>query len=1176
MRHYVITKAINCLLSIIFLTTSTAYSVPQDLLGMRGTQAATADNTRAAIAATIDPAKLTIPENFGTITERFTSAGNENSKKLIIQIQDSHCNYEAQSNIMKIVETLSKDRETAAACRLIATEGAQGALDPTFMRSFPDDKIREEASDYFMRIGWLTGTEMYSINFKDEPIPLWGIEDKALYDENLACFKQAKTGLVKEKELVEKLSGLIDVLKLKVFSKDVGELVRKRDDWDKGVMTFTGYCSYIEKVAREQGFGEKGAAAFRDPVRYPNLTAVIGSLEIERKIDAMKTGAERKALIDELQKKMVKEELSEMVKQSLYLRTGKCTSDTFYAYLKSQAASKQIEMTKYPNLAGYIDIAIMSSRVNATATNDEIDRLERVIKNKMFVTEEERDLDELSARVKVLKKLLELRMSRSDISFYGEHKKEMAIGEIVARFNKIALSCGGNAIPAGALGDAISFDLSPCERFYDAALKRDAVLVEKTIDEMGKRDATAVTVVTGGFHTQGLKELFKKKGYSYVVVMPRMTRKYDDKIYLSRMLDEQSEFDKLFAHTGNRLAAWTMLGSMKMGDAYILTAFIKAIHGGKDINALKERWMKIIDASARLSDDQKNRAKKIVYALNVRKTDDGFFLELTSDGGVVTRRRFAIGKDGAPVAGTIHVAEKVAEPSAPAIAPDVQQIGPSAENKELNVIAGAFNELMSEYPQYKGSMTLFFKLLERTPPANYEVFARRIEDLLRSPHEKEKKRPVPSLAELIAASTNDPREVMIGKFILLFNEAGRHLINSGMLKLELQGVANLVVSTPETSAHIRLLRRDSIDRAWDGATDQYALLDALQRDMFGMRDAVLEKWSDRYDVKKMRDYAKEYMKEKRKEAAATIKKLRGEHYATKKRMAETEEEIKRTKALSDAYNASQKKMIDLAVKIGKLHAKINAYGYLKRLLFKESILQEEQELARLESLRRAELKKLDRKSYHETRLAELEDARRALSQDIDGMAEANKLLKEHQEKRDSAWRRYLEDSEREWKKSLMKKEADQSQNQISAIANKHHVVFVHGIVPSGVRGSISKYMNTTVGIYEKVKILESLKPDISASTVTGKRDNEEYLWGSCGILLKAGEVRGAYTGDAGSVCEKGYINKRISGYRQSSVEDAIASSDYYNEFIVAKPEAAGFFVNLDCNKESEKSALENW
>lgn len=148
----------NLVIALIFAITSTVYGVPRGLLETgRGGAEDPAPSRDPGGVFFIDPLKLIVPENFGSVTERFTSAGTANSKKLIIQIQDSHCNFEAQTNIANIIEMMTVDKDIARSLKLVATEGAQGLVDPVFERSFPDPKVRQESSDYFVKIGRLPG-----------------------------------------------------------------------------------------------------------------------------------------------------------------------------------------------------------------------------------------------------------------------------------------------------------------------------------------------------------------------------------------------------------------------------------------------------------------------------------------------------------------------------------------------------------------------------------------------------------------------------------------------------------------------------------------------------------------------------------------------------------------------------------------------------------------------------------------------------------------------------------------------------------------------------------------------------------------------------------------------------------------------------------------------------------
>ena len=65
-----------------------------------------------------------VPKDIGSVKSRY--AGN--GAKIIIHIQDAHCNYEAQTNIAKMLEHLIKKYNV----NFVAVEGADGVVDTTW------------------------------------------------------------------------------------------------------------------------------------------------------------------------------------------------------------------------------------------------------------------------------------------------------------------------------------------------------------------------------------------------------------------------------------------------------------------------------------------------------------------------------------------------------------------------------------------------------------------------------------------------------------------------------------------------------------------------------------------------------------------------------------------------------------------------------------------------------------------------------------------------------------------------------------------------------------------------------------------------------------------------------------------------------------------------------------
>ncbi|MEE8360219.1 MAG: hypothetical protein V3S04_04765, partial [Candidatus Omnitrophota bacterium] len=57
------------------------------------------------------------------------------------------------------------------------------------------------------------------------------------------------------------------------------------------------------------------------------------------------------------------------------------------------------------------------------------------------------------------------------------------------------------------------------ERFYKLAKKRDDAFIKNI--SLYLKDRDKLVVVTGGFHSENLKRLFKRKGYSYITILPK-------------------------------------------------------------------------------------------------------------------------------------------------------------------------------------------------------------------------------------------------------------------------------------------------------------------------------------------------------------------------------------------------------------------------------------------------------------------------------------------------------------------------------------------------------------------------------------------------------------------------------------------------------------------------------
>ena len=116
--------------------------------------------------ASLSPQNLNIPANYGTVKETFDAALlNQNTKPLIIHIQDAHCNYEAQKNMSGLLKYLVNEY----GLKLIMVEGGSGDVSLSSLRGYADKNTRIEVAERYLKEGKISGEEYLDI-ISDQPL----------------------------------------------------------------------------------------------------------------------------------------------------------------------------------------------------------------------------------------------------------------------------------------------------------------------------------------------------------------------------------------------------------------------------------------------------------------------------------------------------------------------------------------------------------------------------------------------------------------------------------------------------------------------------------------------------------------------------------------------------------------------------------------------------------------------------------------------------------------------------------------------------------------------------------------------------------------------------------------------------------------------------------------------
>jgi hypothetical protein len=467
-----------------------------------------------------------VPDTYGSIKEVYKGS----SSKTVVYIQDAHCNFEAQQNNANILQDLVRNYGV----HLVAVEGSTGIIDTTPFAQFPDKDIKTEVATYFMKKGRITGPEYLSIT-SDLSFRIFGIEDEKMYKINYDAFIKSLDLKTTAQAVISEFDKYASILKANLFTPELKEIDKVLADYKSNDMSFSGYADFLAASA---------ASHSTDLAKYPNFVLQRKAKALEEETDFKAVDQERSSLIGRLEKAANKKQISDLVVKSLSFRMGKIGADEFYFFLRDLAAKSRIGISRYKNLSTYIDHLEVYSKIDTSALFIECDRLAEDIHQQLFKNPEQRQLASIIKELGFLTDLFELKLSSDDLLYYRSHKGDLNSSRFVSFFNQFTGQFGIPHLDRERFS-TIDRDTAVIEDFYDAAKKRDTILVHNAVKKMESDAEELAVLVTGGFHTEGITDELKRLGYSYVVVTPRITDLAADNYYIDVMTNKKTPFEEL-------------------------------------------------------------------------------------------------------------------------------------------------------------------------------------------------------------------------------------------------------------------------------------------------------------------------------------------------------------------------------------------------------------------------------------------------------------------------------------------------------------------------------------------------------------------------------------------------------------------------------------------------------
>ncbi|MFH1459541.1 MAG: hypothetical protein ABIG64_04120 [Candidatus Omnitrophota bacterium] len=449
---------------------------------------------------------LVIPSSWGSIKEIYKG----NSEEVIVHIQDAHRNYEAQTNIENILSLLVDEYGLIVA----GLEAGVGKLNTDIFSTFPDEDIRVQATDFFVRDGRMTGAEaLVTKQGFEYPLKLYGIEDPDLYANN---YKALHTSLPFKEEAKGYFSALnlyLMQIKSKIYNEALKQVDQKQIAFETGNMQLNDYALFLLEQMEELKIKIKEAE---------NFNRLTKAIKLEKSIDFTKAEAERTSLLTELTNILPEEDIRTLLDKGMAYKNERISASVYLQFVKDLALKHKIDFEQYKNLDNYINYALNYDQIKSVKLFDEIDSLQDQIRLALYNDEVQKKLDLYVKGLKVMERLVDIKMVNKDLSFYKENQELLKTDNFIAFIKEQAKSLGMSVNISPEIS-YIDVYIPAWVDFYQVAALRDQAMIDNIMKIIKENQQKIGAMVTGGFHTRALTEIMKQKEISYLVITPRIT-----------------------------------------------------------------------------------------------------------------------------------------------------------------------------------------------------------------------------------------------------------------------------------------------------------------------------------------------------------------------------------------------------------------------------------------------------------------------------------------------------------------------------------------------------------------------------------------------------------------------------------------------------------------------------
>jgi len=245
---------------------------------------------------------------------------------------------------------------------------------------------------------------------------------------------------------------------------------------------------------------------------------------LRRKPEAIRRLTQIESHVRSLEAKWYSPQFRELDRMRERWQKGEGNLIQYLLHLKAVAEEKGIETASYPewNKLSNLEKGIDPSSFDQNAFFQELKDIENKVRSEFLTDQTAKSLWQTGENIRLLRKLFNFELASDEYEKIRNIDGKIDVSELASTLEAVS----GNRSLAGVQNAARFLDEEKglFLQFYELAEKRDQAFmrnIERILKETHPRKAV---LITGGFHSKHLGELFKKKGISRILISPGISQ----------------------------------------------------------------------------------------------------------------------------------------------------------------------------------------------------------------------------------------------------------------------------------------------------------------------------------------------------------------------------------------------------------------------------------------------------------------------------------------------------------------------------------------------------------------------------------------------------------------------------------------------------------------------------